>query len=187
MRLVSLVFITLAFFSGNTLAASANAFDDLNKMQAAMSKVHSYKSTVTWTINSKTTVTQVEVVNPNRFHTSGFGGALQFIGVGRIYWFHTAKQSWTKITNVPGMSMISTVTGVIQFNNPNKYNASHLGMRGGYRAVLVKDKEGKFQATLYLQRDNLLAAADIRGGRNNTGHITYGSYNAPLSIQPPTK
>ena len=185
MRLVNLVFMILGFVAGSTLAASANAFDDLDKMQAAMTKVHSYKSTVTWTINSKTTVTQVDVVNPNSFHSYGFGGALQFIGVGAKFWFHTPKQGWTSITNSPNLSMISTVDGVIHFNNPSKYSATDLGMRGGYHAILVKDKTGKLESTVYLQHDHLLAAADINGGKNNTGRITYGAYNAPISIQPP--
>ena len=179
--------MTLAFLANTTLAASANAFDDLGKMEAAMAKVRSYKSTVTWTLHSKKTLTQVDVVNPDRFRSLAYGGALQFIGVGPNFWFHTAKQGWRRLAESPATSMISTVTIFAQLNSPEKYDATDLGMRSGYHAILVKEKSGKFHGTLYLQRDHLLAAVDMLGDANSSGRITYSGFNAPISIQPPTK
>jgi len=186
LRLISLVLLALTFVATGVLPASANAFDDLGKMQAAMNKLHSYKSSATWSQGARSITSEIEAVNPDRYHASQMDGALQFIVVGAQYWAHTAKQGWIRLAAPPVSSLIGNVLAVMHFNNPSTYIARNLGMRNGYQAVLVESKDRKSQSTVYLRPDHLVALVEIKMGKDH-GRITYGAYNAPISIQPPTK
>jgi len=181
MKALQISLVTLLCVAAGALPAYATAYDDLAKCERAMAGVHSYRATLQ--ASGSTAATQMEIVAPNRFHVTMFGGRLQFVVIDSKFWAKDIH-GWKRLTYPPQMTGIGDLERLSHLSDKTKFAVSDLGIRNGYHALLAKEKSGDSQSIVSLRADHLPATIETRTKRGSF-LITYSDFNSPITIVAP--